>query len=65
MKYLCNKATNLRRVLCFSMLLIPQPARKVIFLQLLQVTECLNITGTSRQLGSSITLNLTQMSIYV
>lgn len=36
------------------MLFIPQPGREVIFLQLSQVTEHFNITGTSQQLGSSI-----------
>lgn len=56
----------MRRGLYFSMVLIPQPAREVIFFLLfLQVTEHLNITGTSQQLGSSVILNLTQMSIYM
>lgn len=36
------------------MLFIPQPGREVISLQLSQVTEHFNITGTSQQLGSSI-----------
>lgn len=65
MKDLPNKENDMRRGLYFSMVLIPQPAREVIFLLFLQVTEHLNITGTSQQLGSSVILNLTQMSIYM
>lgn len=64
-KDLPNKENYMRRGLYFSMVLTPQPAREVIFLLFLQVTEHLNITGTSQQLGSSVILNLTQMSIYM